>query len=80
MSRLTYEQYCDAVEAVDARYVELLAGSDLEPQVPTCPGWTLADLTKHHGTTYRWMEPLVRSRATERVRSRDVPLDLPQDG
>ncbi|MER6950233.1 maleylpyruvate isomerase family mycothiol-dependent enzyme [Nonomuraea sp. NPDC000554] len=79
MGRLTYEQYCDAVEAVDARFVELLAGSDLETPVPTCPGWTLADLTKHHGTTHRWMEQLVRRRVTERVWSRDIPLDLPQD-
>ncbi|MFI7639665.1 maleylpyruvate isomerase family mycothiol-dependent enzyme [Nonomuraea sp. NPDC049400] len=79
MTRLTYEQYCDAIEAVDARFVELMAGSDLETPVPTCPGWTLADLTTHHGTTHRWMEHLVRHRVTERVWSRDVPLDLPQD-
>ncbi|MEV4021124.1 maleylpyruvate isomerase family mycothiol-dependent enzyme [Nonomuraea angiospora] len=79
MNRLTYEQYCDAVEAVDARFVDLLAGADLETPVPTCPGWTLADLIEHHGTTHRWMEHLVRRRVAERVWSRDVPLDLPQD-
>ncbi|WP_214317765.1 maleylpyruvate isomerase family mycothiol-dependent enzyme [Nonomuraea sediminis] len=79
VARLTYEQYCDAVEATDAIFVELMAGSDLETPVPTCPGWTLADLIKHHGTTHRWMEHLVSHRATERVWSRDVPVDLPQD-
>ncbi|MGR6919526.1 maleylpyruvate isomerase family mycothiol-dependent enzyme [[Actinomadura] parvosata] len=79
MSRLTYEQLCDAVEAVDARFVDLLAGADPRTPVPTCPGWTLADLAEHHGTTHRWMEQLVRCRATERVWSRDVPLDLPRE-
>ncbi|MFB4272921.1 maleylpyruvate isomerase family mycothiol-dependent enzyme [Nonomuraea sp. GTA35] len=79
MTRLTHEQYCDAVEAVDTRFVELVAGADPDTPLPTCPGWTLADLIKHHGTTHRWMEHLVRRRATERVWSRDVPLDLPAD-
>ncbi|MFI7687441.1 maleylpyruvate isomerase N-terminal domain-containing protein [Nonomuraea sp. NPDC049655] len=80
MTHLTHEQYCDAVEAADVRLVDLpAAGSHMRTPVPTCPGWTLADLTRHHGTTPRWMEHLVRHRATERAWFLDTPLDLPQD-
>jgi uncharacterized protein (TIGR03083 family) len=36
-----------------ARLVEL-AGGDLSVSVPTCPGWTLADLLAHLGRVHRW--------------------------
>ncbi|MCO5994517.1 maleylpyruvate isomerase family mycothiol-dependent enzyme [Actinoallomurus rhizosphaericola] len=79
MAHRTYEEYCAAVEAEVARFVAIVGEADPAASVPTCPGWTIADLTRHHGTTYRWMTHLVRTRATERVWSRDVPLDLPED-
>jgi uncharacterized protein (TIGR03083 family) len=78
MGTLSHEQYCAAVEAEVARFVELVNVADPATPVPTCPGWTIADLVKHHGTTHRWMEHLVRHRVTERVWSRDVPLNLPE--
>jgi uncharacterized protein (TIGR03083 family) len=74
-----HERYCAAVEAEVARFVGLVAAADPTTPVPTCPGWTIADLVKHHGTTHRWVEHLVRHRATERIWSRDVPLDLPEN-
>lgn len=74
-----HELYCDAVEHLERRFVETVRDVDPATPVPSCPGWTIADLVKHHGTTHRWMEHLVRTRAAERVWSRDVPLDLPED-
>ncbi|OAR27242.1 hypothetical protein A8W25_02985 [Streptomyces sp. ERV7] len=74
-----HERYCDAVEAHVRRFVETVRGADPATEVPTCPGWTLADLTRHHGTTHRWIAHLVRHRVTERVWSRDVPLELPDE-
>ncbi|MFF6777345.1 maleylpyruvate isomerase family mycothiol-dependent enzyme [Streptomyces sp. NPDC012637] len=71
--------YCDLVRSHVESFVTLVRGADPAIPVPTCPGWTLADLVEHHGTTHRWIEHLVRTRATERVWSRDVPLDLPDD-
>ncbi|MEV8015780.1 maleylpyruvate isomerase N-terminal domain-containing protein [Streptomyces sp. NPDC086554] len=53
MTRLTHEQYCAAVQAADARFVELARGADPATPIPTCPGWTLSDLVRHHGTTHR---------------------------
>ncbi|MFC4611169.1 maleylpyruvate isomerase family mycothiol-dependent enzyme [Streptomyces maoxianensis] len=74
-----HELYCDSVEQLERRFVETVRDVDPATPVPSCPGWTFADLVKHHGTTHRWMEHLVRTRAAERVWSRDVPLDLPED-
>ncbi|NUK24598.1 maleylpyruvate isomerase family mycothiol-dependent enzyme [Streptomyces lunaelactis] len=74
-----HELYCDAVEQLARRFVETVRDVDPGTPVPSCPGWTFADLVRHHGTTHRWMEHLVRTRAAERVWSRDVPLDLPDD-
>ncbi|MFI1393913.1 maleylpyruvate isomerase family mycothiol-dependent enzyme [Streptomyces sp. NPDC020681] len=74
-----HELYCDAVEHLERRFVETVRDVDPATPVPSCPGWSFADLVKHHGTTHRWMEHLVRTRASERVWSRDVPLDLPDD-
>ncbi|MGW0558632.1 maleylpyruvate isomerase family mycothiol-dependent enzyme [Streptomyces sp. NPDC002926] len=74
-----HELYCDAVEQLTRRFVETVRDVDPATPVPSCPGWTFADLVRHHGATHRWMEHLVRTRAAERVWSRDVPLELPDD-
>ncbi|MFF8845357.1 maleylpyruvate isomerase family mycothiol-dependent enzyme [Streptomyces sp. NPDC015127] len=74
-----HELYCDAIEHIERRFVATVRDTDPATPVTTCPGWTFADLVRHHGTTHRWMEHLVRTRATERVWSRDVPLGLPDD-
>lgn len=72
-----HELYCDAVEHLVAEFVEAVRDADPAAPVPTCPGWTIADLVRHHGTTHRWTDHVVRTRATERVCARDVVLDLP---
>jgi uncharacterized protein (TIGR03083 family) len=74
-----HQRYCAAVEAEVARFVELVEHADPATPVPSCPGWTMADLVKHHGTTHRWVEHVVRHRQKERIRSREVRLDLPDD-
>ncbi|MGW7468463.1 maleylpyruvate isomerase family mycothiol-dependent enzyme [Streptomyces xantholiticus] len=73
-----HERYCDAVEHLVEEFARAVRDVDPSTPVPTCPGWTVADLVKHHGTTHRWMEHVVRTRATERVWAREVPLDLPE--
>ncbi|MET9952697.1 maleylpyruvate isomerase family mycothiol-dependent enzyme [Streptomyces sp. NPDC006339] len=71
--------HCDLVESYVERLVALVREADPATPVPTCPGWTLADLVKHHAATHRWIEYLVRTRATERVEPTDGPLDPPGD-
>lgn len=36
------------------RFADAAASGDLEAPVPTCPGWTLADLIGHLGWVHRW--------------------------
>ena len=45
----------------------MLAASDPERPVPTCPGWTVQDLASHLGSVHRWAEQLVRERAQQRI-------------
>ncbi|MEU4062496.1 maleylpyruvate isomerase N-terminal domain-containing protein [Streptomyces wedmorensis] len=75
----THAAACEAVADTARRFAATVRAADPATPVPTCPGWTLADLTRHVGTVHRWAEHLVRTRATVRVLTRDVPLDLPAD-
>ncbi|MDI3408651.1 maleylpyruvate isomerase family mycothiol-dependent enzyme [Streptomyces cavernicola] len=58
------DTYCTTL----LRQTELLSahtrGANPALPVPTCPGWTLADLLRHVEATYSWAERLVRTRAT----------------
>ncbi|GAA1669175.1 maleylpyruvate isomerase family mycothiol-dependent enzyme [Nonomuraea maheshkhaliensis] len=52
-----------------------LAG-DLSVPVPTCPGWTLAELVTHVGRLHRWAVHMLRGQVRERLWSRQVPDGL----
>jgi uncharacterized protein (TIGR03083 family) len=46
----------------DARDLgDLLRRQDLSTPVPSCPGWTLAELAEHVGGTHRWAADILRS-------------------
>lgn len=69
---LADDVYLDAL-ADDAA---ALAGDvlpDLDAPVPTCPGWTVADLLGHLGGIHRWATALVTAPSDVRVRRRDTP-------
>ncbi|MGR6916062.1 maleylpyruvate isomerase family mycothiol-dependent enzyme [[Actinomadura] parvosata] len=66
--------YHSQIETEAAR-LAALAG-DLSVPVPTCPGWTLAELVTHVGQTHRWAAHVLRNRVQERVWSRQVPSGL----
>ncbi|MFI1657075.1 maleylpyruvate isomerase N-terminal domain-containing protein [Streptomyces sp. NPDC020472] len=70
---------CDAVAERVLRFAALVREADPATPVPTCPGWTLADLTRHLGAVHRWTDHLIRTRATVRVHVEDLPLDPPTD-
>ncbi|MCX4625570.1 maleylpyruvate isomerase family mycothiol-dependent enzyme [Streptomyces sp. NBC_01443] len=71
-------QHGTAVAAETARFVEAVKAADLSTPVPTCPGWTLADLTQHVGSVHRWFTELLRRRIQQPPTSRDVDLRLPE--
>lgn len=45
----------------------------LEPPVPACPGWTVADLVRHTGTVQRHKATIVRERLRRPPRAADFP-------
>ena len=41
--------------------------SDTAADVPTCPGWTVAELATHIGGIHRWVTAIVASQAPSRL-------------
>lgn len=72
-----HARHCDLVETEAARLLEAAGCAGPDEKVPTCPGWSVADLLRHVGTTHRWVTFLLRTGARERVRARDVVTDVP---
>ena len=59
---------------------DMVRGVDLTVDVPTCPGWSIADLVEHTGIIHRWAAEMVRQLSAERLdRERmDVPVPPPE--
>ena len=47
-------------EEIAADVLRLLDQADLDLPVPSCPGWSIADLIAHLGETHRWAAHAVR--------------------
>ncbi|MGV4980811.1 maleylpyruvate isomerase family mycothiol-dependent enzyme [Streptomyces sp. NRAIS4] len=76
---LPYDTYREAVARETLRFAEAVRGADPADAVPSCPDWTLADLTRHVGALQRWFSTLLTGLVQEPPRSRDVELGLPED-
>lgn len=74
---LPYTRYRQAIERETARLAEVARGVDPATPVPSCPGWTVADLTRHVGSLQRWFSSLLSRLVQEPPRSREVELGLP---
>jgi uncharacterized protein (TIGR03083 family) len=59
-----------AIERESAAFTIALQ-SGAARDVPSCPGWRVADLAVHLGVIQRWTAEMVRSRASESLRGRD---------
>ncbi|MGP3959094.1 maleylpyruvate isomerase family mycothiol-dependent enzyme [Nonomuraea sp. 3N208] len=68
------KDYESEIETEAARLAQL--SGDLSVPVPTCPGWTLAELVTHVGQTHRWAVHVLRNQVQERIWSRQVPSGL----
>ena len=62
--------YLDAVQREAAAFAAA-ARAGVGARVPTCPDWSVGELTVHLGTIHRWVAETVRTCATERVKGRD---------
>jgi len=75
----SYDEHCDALEREAAAFAATVRQADPALEVPTCPGWTIADLIEHHGRSQRRVELVVRTLAQQPVWSKDVAIGLPDE-
>ena len=55
--------HCNEIEAQADLFAGHLEGSDLSAPVPSCPGWSVAQLTRHVEAGLRWAHEIVSSSA-----------------
>jgi len=55
------EGFLDSFESDARSVITLVASSDLDLQVPPCPGWQLRDLAVHLGTVHRWAKACIET-------------------
>jgi uncharacterized protein (TIGR03083 family) len=72
-------RYADMAGVEIARFAAAVREVDPSTAVPTCPGWTIAELVKHTGGIHRWVERMVREEAQQRLSPRLLELGLPED-
>ncbi|WP_174857637.1 maleylpyruvate isomerase family mycothiol-dependent enzyme [Streptomyces lydicus] len=76
---MDFDDHCtEIVHQADLLSTGLDEGTRLTASVPSCPDWNLAQLLRHLGEAHRWVEELVRTRATEPppdTALRDLPRD-----
>jgi uncharacterized protein (TIGR03083 family) len=73
---VNHAQHCDYLEVEVERFAGAFETTDDSAPVPSCPRWTVHDLSEHLGTIHRWAEHLVRVEAPTRVPSHDMGLEL----
>ncbi|MEV7011034.1 maleylpyruvate isomerase family mycothiol-dependent enzyme [Streptosporangium sp. NPDC051022] len=64
MSLLSYDRHCAEIVAQTDLLRSRIEGADLTVPVPSCPGWNVGQLLRHLGGGHRWIEEIVRTRAT----------------
>jgi uncharacterized protein (TIGR03083 family) len=72
---MNHLECCDELDLEVDRFADALTGADLSAWVPSCPEWTVRELTEHLGMVHRWAEQLVRTRAQKRIPFSEVDFD-----
>ncbi|MDT0547444.1 maleylpyruvate isomerase family mycothiol-dependent enzyme [Streptomyces lonegramiae] len=67
MSDWTLDRYCAEILTQTDLLRSLVKDADPTVHVSTCPEWNLGQLLRHVSGAHRWVETIVRSRATEQV-------------
>jgi uncharacterized protein (TIGR03083 family) len=65
---LDHDWFCERAEQEISALAAVVADApDVAKDVPSCPGWTVADLAQHTGTIHRWTTAIVETEAVARV-------------
>lgn len=70
----------EALITENAAFAELFRDADLSTPVPTCPGWTLAQLMRHVGRGDRWCTQIVTEQSMDAIDPRTVADGKPPEG
>ena len=54
-------EFLDSYESDAGAFAELIAVSDLDAEVPSCPGWQLRNLAIHLGHVHRWARECIET-------------------
>jgi uncharacterized protein (TIGR03083 family) len=76
MASLEDDRYYSALDIEAQRFANAVHEADLSQQVPTCPEWTIEQLTEHVGRAHRWVTAIVEQRATSYLPPEEVD-DIP---
>jgi uncharacterized protein (TIGR03083 family) len=80
MAPLRKDHYLNALATQSLSFAEILRDADLQQRVPTCPDWTLYQLTEHVGQAHRWVTAIITRRATTPIDSAELSVaDAPAD-
>lgn len=80
MTAISEDRLLAEVTGSTATVAGLIDGADLTRQVPTCPDWTLRQLTTHLGRAHRWAAEMIDRRVKEPLSFREAPGGrLPDD-
>ena len=75
---LDHEWFCERSEKEISAFAAVVAEApDVAAGVPSCPGWTIAELARHTGSIHRWVTAILETEATARMPLPDV--DSPWD-
>lgn len=69
---MDFERFIAALRREGRSFAAVLDHAALGQPVPTCPGWTLRELTRHLGGIHRWATGYVGE-----ARREYWPVDLP---
>ena len=75
-SSMSFDEYVTVIERHTAALQTDAADCSMADPVPTCPGWTVADLLKHHGGVCRWAAKIVGEGRTANLSDAELATEL----
>jgi uncharacterized protein (TIGR03083 family) len=80
MPLISNQRYSAEILSSTGTFAGLVHSAELTQPVPTCPDWTLRQLTTHVGRAQRWAAEIITTRSATPIPFREVPDGrLPDD-
>jgi uncharacterized protein (TIGR03083 family) len=76
---LDAKRCCEVIEREIDRLATVTEGIDPATPVPTCDGWTIADLLAHTGEVFLWAARIAREQSPSRLPRDEIDWGVPTD-